>query len=192
MNVAVLCSGGGTNLQALIDAERAGAFPHAQIALVGVDRDCYALERAGTAGIPTVTVTSADLLAALEGAGIDVVVLAGFLAIVPPEVTRAYAGRIINIHPSLLPAYGGKGMYGLRVHEAVLAAGETLTGATVHLVTDTIDGGDILLQREVDVEPGDTPEALQVRVMHEAEWEILPQALAELTADLAQRGKEKQ
>ncbi|WP_406709547.1 phosphoribosylglycinamide formyltransferase [Trueperella pyogenes] len=192
MNVAVLCSGGGTNLQALIDAERAGAFPHAQIALVGVDRDCYALERAGTVGIPTVTVTSADLLAALEGVGIDVVVLAGFLAIVPPEVTRAYAGRIINIHPSLLPAYGGKGMYGLRVHEAVLAAGETRTGATVHLVTDEVDGGDILLQREVDVEPGDTPEALQVRVMHEAEWEILPQALAELTADLAQRGKEKQ
>ncbi|QOR45081.1 phosphoribosylglycinamide formyltransferase [Trueperella pecoris] len=192
MKVAVLCSGGGTNLQALLDAERAGAFPHAQIALVGVDRDCYARQRAAAAGVPAIEVSTTNLPRVLEEAGIDVVVLAGFLAIVPPEVTRAFAGRIINIHPSLLPAYGGKGMYGLRVHEAVLAAGETRTGATVHLVTDTIDGGEILLQREVDVEPGDTAEILQARVMKEAEWKILPQALAELMADLAQSGKRKQ
>lgn len=184
MRVAVLCSGGGTNLQALLDAAAAGRLPHAQLALVGADRDCHALERAKKAGVPALRIAKTDLAAALEEARIDVVVLAGYLAIVPTEVTRAYAGRMINIHPSLLPAYGGPGMYGLRVHQAVLAAGESVTGATVHLVTDEVDGGPILSQAEVKVEPGDTPETLQARVMEQAEWRLLPRALADLTQKL--------
>ncbi|WP_311777917.1 phosphoribosylglycinamide formyltransferase [Trueperella abortisuis] len=184
MRVAVLCSGGGTNLQALLDAAAAGRLPHAQLVLVGVDRDCHALERAKKAGVPALRIAKTDLAAVLEEARIDVVVLAGYLAIVPAEVTRAYAGRMINIHPSLLPAYGGPGMYGLRVHEAVLAAGESVTGATVHLVTDEVDGGPILSQAEVKVEPGDTPETLQARVMEQAEWRLLPRTLADLTQKL--------
>lgn len=189
MRVAVLCSGGGTNLQALIDAAADGRLQHAQLALVGADRDCFALERAERAGICAVRVATSDLARVLEEAAIDVVVLAGYLAIVPVEVTSAYAGRMINIHPSLLPAYGGPGMYGLRVHEAVLAAGEEVTGATVHLVTDEVDGGPILCQAEVKVEPGDTPQSLQARVMEQAEWRLLPAALAELTQKLEGAGR---
>ncbi len=185
--VAVLVSGGGTNLQALIDAGQGGRLPHAELALVVSSRaDAFALRRAQDAGLPseilarkayTPEAFDAALLALLRQNNIDVVVLAGFMTILGPTVLRAFAGRILNVHPSLIPAYCGAGFYGLRVHEAVLAAGETETGATVHLVTEVVDGGEILLQQRVAVQPGDTPETLQRRVMEQAEWQILPRAL---------------
>lgn len=187
--VAVLVSGGGTNLQALIDAKRAGELPEAEFSLVVSSRGgVYALKRAEAAGIPTCVVDRRDfggpeefdqaLLAALQKARVDLVVLAGFLSILGSAVINAYSGRIINVHPSLIPSFCGKGYYGLKVHRAALEYGVKVTGATVHLVNEVPDGGRILLQKAVDVLPGDTPERLQKRVMEQAEWVLLPQALA--------------
>ena len=180
LNVAVLVSGGGTNLQAILDAKAAGALPHAKIALVLASKPgVYALERASKAGVPGIVVArksyaapeeyDAALLAALREHRIDVVVLAGFLSILGPSVITAYSERILNVHPSLIPSFCGAGYYGLRVHEAALAKGVKVTGATVHFVNEVPDGGRILLQQAVDVLPGDTPETLQKRVMEQAE-----------------------
>ena len=193
--IAVLVSGGGTNLQALIDAERAGAIPHGEIVLVVSSKPgVYALERAAAAGIPSRVVSRREsasqeafedgLLAALREAGADLVVLAGFLSILGPRVIAAYPDRIINVHPSLIPSFCGAGFYGLRVHEAALSYGVKVTGATVHLVNEIPDGGRILMQRAVDILPGDTPETLQRRVMEEAEWKLLPAACELMAKEL--------
>ena len=190
--IAVLVSGGGTNLQALIDAERKGLLPSGEIVLVISNKaGAYALERAKTAGIRALTVTKKDcgsqeafetaLIDALDAQGIDLIVLAGFMSILSERFTRHFENRIINVHPALIPSFCGKGFYGLRVHEAALAYGVKVTGATVHYVNEVPDGGRIILQKAVDVLPGDTPELLQRRVMEQAEWIILPQA-AELVS----------
>lgn len=188
LNIAVLVSGSGTNLQAIIDAVKDGRIDGRITAVIASRPGVYALERARRAGIPTQVVErrqfdapgdfDAALLQALRGARAELVVLAGFLSILGPAVIRAYPDRIVNIHPSLIPAFCGKGYYGLKVHEAVLRRGVKVTGATVHLVNDVPDGGPILLQKAVAVEPGDTPETLQRRVMEEAEWQLLPRAVA--------------
>lgn len=188
LNIAVLVSGGGTNLQALIDAVQAGGV-RGRIALVVASRpDAYALERAAKAGIPTRVVCRRDcadeaafdtaLLDALAQAEPGLVVLAGWLSILGRRVTDAYRGRMINIHPSLIPSFCGPGFYGLRVHRAALDYGVKVTGATVHFVNEVADGGAIILQKAVDVLPGDTPETLQQRVMREAEWKLLPRAVS--------------
>ena len=187
VRVAVLVSGGGTNLQALLDAEKNGELPNAKIALVISNvAHAHALERAKAADYPSHTCLSRgrnqaefekDLLNALEFNRIDLIVLAGFLAILSENFTRRYPKRILNIHPSLIPSFCGKNFYGLRVHEAVLERGVKLTGATVHFVNEIPDGGEIILQKAVEVKPGDTPQILQHRVMEEAEWKILPQAV---------------
>ncbi|MEQ2520395.1 phosphoribosylglycinamide formyltransferase [Ruthenibacterium sp. CLA-JM-H11] len=193
MRVAVLVSGGGTNLQALIDAKAAGKLPNAQLALVVASKPgVYALERAAKAGIETAVVrrkdyASADafndaMLQTLQSHGIEAVVLAGYLSMVGQNVVRAYPDRILNIHPSLIPSFCGAGYYGLRVHQAALKKGVKVTGATVHLVNEAYDDGRIVLQKAVYVEEGDTPETLQRRVMEQAEWEILPRALDLLTS----------
>ena len=195
VNVAVLVSGGGTNLQALIDAKTAGNLPKAKLALVIASKPgVYALERAKAAGIPTEVVCRKDfdtseafdqtMLETLRRYNIGVVVLAGYLSIVGAPVVAAYPDKIINIHPSLIPSFCGAGYYGLRVHEAALKKGVKVTGATVHLVNEKYDDGRILLQKAVAVEEGDTPETLQKRVMQQAEWEILPKAL-----DMLPRGE---
>ena len=193
IRIAVLVSGGGTNLQALIDAQQAGEIPDGEIALVVSNKTgAYALERAAKAGIPAVTVTKKAnggtqegfeqaLLAVLKENRIDLVILAGFLAILSAGFTRAYNDRIINVHPSLIPSFCGKGFYGLKVHEAALEYGVKVTGATVHLVNEIRDGGRILLQKAVDILPDDTAETLQKRVMEQAEWKLLPLA-AQLVA----------
>ncbi|MBQ3134187.1 MAG: phosphoribosylglycinamide formyltransferase [Oscillospiraceae bacterium] len=193
IRIAVLVSGGGTNLQALIDAQQAGEIPDGEIALVVSNKTgAYALERAAKAGIPAVTVTKKAnggtqegfeqaLLAVLKENRIDLVILAGFLAILSAGFTRAYNDRIINVHPSLIPSFCGKGFYGLKVHEAALEYGVKVTGATVHLVNEIPDGGRILLQKAVDILPDDTAETLQKRVMEQAEWKLLPLA-AQLVA----------
>lgn len=193
VDVAVLVSGGGTNLQALIDARNAGQMPDANLRLVVADRPgCYATERAEEAGIEaigldrTAPTFAHDLLSALETAEIDIVVLAGFLTILPPQVVAAYEGRMLNVHPSLIPAFAGPGWYGLKVHEAALERGVHVTGATVHLVNEEADAGPIVAQQTVAVEPGDTPETLQRRVMEEAEWVLLPRATQELAQRLAE------
>ena len=188
--IAVLVSGGGTNLQALIDANlQAG-----EIALVVSSRPgVYALERAYKAGIPSVVIAKKGstqeafeekLRAALEEYRIDLIVLAGFLTILSEDFTRRYPRRILNIHPSLIPAFCGEGYYGLRVHEAALARGVKLTGATVHFVNEIPDGGEIILQKAVEVKAGDTPEILQRRVMEQAEWKLLPQAVVLVSEEL--------
>lgn len=192
--IAVLVSGGGTNLQALIDANlQAG-----EIALVVSSRPgVYALERASRAGISSLVIAKKGstqeafeekLRAALEEYNIDLIVLAGFLTILSEDFTRRYPRRILNIHPSLIPAFCGEGYYGLRVHEAALRRGVKLTGATVHFVNEIPDGGEIVLQKAVEVLPGDTPEILQRRVMEEAEWKLLPQAV-ELVSEEIRRNK---
>ena len=192
--IAVLVSGGGTNLQALIDANlQAG-----EIALVVSSRPgVYALERAYKAGIPSVVIAKKGstqeafeekLRAALEEYRIDLIVLAGFLTILSEDFTRRYPRRILNIHPSLIPAFCGEGYYGLRVHEAALARGVKLTGATVHFVNEIPDGGEIILQKAVEVKAGDTPEILQRRVMEQAEWKLLPQAV-ELVSEEIRRSR---
>ena len=192
--IAVLVSGGGTNLQALIDANlQAG-----EIALVVSSRPgVYALERAYRAGIPSVVIAKKGstqeafeekLRAALEEYRIDLIVLAGFLTILSEDFTRRYPRRILNIHPSLIPAFCGEGFYGLRVHEAALKRGVKLTGATVHFVNEIPDGGEIILQKAVEVKDGDTPEILQRRVMEQAEWKLLPQAV-ELVSEEIRRSK---
>ena len=188
LKVAVLVSGGGTNLQAILDAQAAGAIPHGQVSLVVASKPgVYALERAAKAGVESTVVSRRDypsaeafdaaLLDTLQSHGIQLVVLAGFLSILGPSVIAAYPDRIVNVHPSLIPSFCGEGFYGLRVHEAALAKGVKVTGATVHLVNEVCDGGRILLQKAVDVEPGDTPEILQKRVMEQAEWKLLPAAV---------------
>ena len=188
LKVAVLVSGGGTNLQAILDAQAAGAIPHGQVSLVVASKPgVYALERATKAGVESAVVSRRDypsaeafdaaLLDTLQSHGIQLVVLAGFLSILGPSVIAAYPDRIVNVHPSLIPSFCGEGFYGLRVHEAALAKGVKVTGATVHLVNEVCDGGRILLQKAVDVEPGDTPEILQKRVMEQAEWKLLPAAV---------------
>ena len=186
--IAVLCSGGGTNLQALLESERRGENPNGKIELVVASKPgVYALERAANFGVESAVVSRRDyadsaafdaaLLDTLQSHNIDVVVLAGFLSVLGEKVIAAYRNKIINVHPSLIPSFCGAGYYGLRVHEAALAKGVKVTGATVHFVNEVPDGGRILLQQAVDVLPGDTPETLQRRIMEQAEWEILPQAI---------------
>lgn len=185
--IAVLVSGGGSNLQALLDAGAQGRLPSGELALVLSDRaGAYALERARVARLPAVCLPrrgreaadwERELLGLLREHRIDLLVLAGFLSILGPMVIQAYPGRILNVHPSLIPAFCGRGYYGLRVHEAALARGVKLTGATVHLVNEEPDGGPILLQQAVKVLPGDTPQSLQRRVMEQAEWQLLPLAV---------------
>ena len=196
VKTAVLVSGGGTNLQALIDAQNSGKIKSAEIALVISNRkQVYALERARLAGIPSAVVTrkaagsreafEAGIEALLTEYGIELIVLAGFLAILSEDFTSRHRERILNIHPSLIPAFCGEGFYGLKVHEAALARGVKVTGATVHFVNEIPDGGRILLQKAVQVLPGDTPEVLQRRVMEEAEWQLLPAAVEMVASDLA-------
>lgn len=203
VRAAVLVSGGGTNLQAIIDAKRAGKIPSAELALVVASNvSAYALTRAETAGIAHAVLRKekgeapADygerLLALLRENAIDVVVLAGFLTILPENVIRAYDHRILNIHPSLIPSFCGDGFYGLHVHEAALKRGVKVTGATVHFVNEITDGGDIIAQKAVEVLPGDTPEILQRRVMEQAEWILLPQALEQVAGEIAKKREEKQ
>ena len=186
INIAVLVSGGGTNLQALIDAQ-GKVLQHGKIKLVISSKpDVYALQRAKQAGIDHCVIAKRDystqeefsnaLLQQLQSYQIDMIVLAGYLSILDETIIRAYPNRIINIHPSLIPSFCGKGYYGLKVHEAALAYGVKVTGATVHIVNEIPDGGKILLQKAVDILPFDTPETLQQRVMEEAEWILLPQA----------------
>lgn len=191
--VAVLVSGGGTNLQAILDAEKRGELPHARVGIVVSSRpDAYALKRAEEAGVPTAVAErkkcvsqeefEGEIEGAIESVGAEVIVLAGFMSILSEKFTSRYPERIINVHPSLIPKFCGKGFYGLKVHEAVLAAGEKVTGATVHYVNEIPDGGRIIFQKEVAVREDDTPETLQRRVMEEAEWKLLPRAV-ELTAE---------
>lgn len=190
--IAVLVSGGGTNLQALLDAEAAGSIPNGDIALVVSNNPgAYALERAKNAGVPAAVISKrecgsqaafeARLQGILELDAIDMIILAGFMCILTENFTKKWPNRILNIHPSLIPAFCGEGFYGLHVHEAALARGVKVTGATVHFVNEIPDGGPILLQKAVEVLPGDTPETLQRRVMEQAEWILLPQA-AQLVA----------
>ncbi len=189
LRTAVLVSGGGTNLQALIDASARGEMPHVELALiVSSSANAYALERAKKAGIRGEYVEKTGfeerLNALLDEEGVGLIVLAGFLRILSEDFTRRWAGRIINIHPSLIPAFCGSGFYGLHVHEAALSRGVKVTGATVHFVNEIPDGGEIIAQRAVEVLPGDTPEVLQRRVMEQAEWKILPEAAEAVAAKL--------
>lgn len=184
--ICVLVSGGGTNLQALIDAEKRGELPDGVLSLVVSNRkNAYALERAKAAGIPARWIGKQDfeysLQQSLQEEKIDMIILAGFLRILTQSFTEKWPKRILNIHPSLIPAFCGEGFYGLKVHEAALERGVKLTGATVHYVNEIPDGGEIILQKAVEIIPGDTPEVLQRRVMEEAEWKLLPQA-AEIAA----------
>jgi len=193
VKIAVLVSGGGTNLQALIDAQGDGRLKSGEIVLVVSNRaDAFALTRAARAGIPAAHLKKDGfeeaLNALLEERGIGLLVLAGFLKILSPEFTKKWDGRIINIHPSLIPAFCGEGYYGLRVHEAALSRGVKWTGATVHFVNEVPDGGAIILQKPVEILPDDTAETLQKRVMREAEWVILPEA-AELVSKKLLEGK---
>ena len=187
IKVAVLVSGGGTNLGALIEAERKGIIKSGKLSLVISNKvGAYALERAKAANIEALTVTKSEcgsqeafeekLISELQSRGIELIVLAGFMAILSEKFTNTFDGRIINVHPSLIPSFCGKGFYGLRVHEAALEYGVKVTGATVHYVNEIPDGGKIILQKSVPVRKGDTPEVLQRRVMEKAEWIILPKA----------------
>ena len=197
VKAAVLVSGGGTNLQALLDAQDRGELGAANICYVVSNRKAaYALERARNHNVETGVLSKVmqpdpdkydeQLLDMLRAHGADMIVLAGFLGILGPKVLEAYSGRIINIHPALIPSFCGKGFYGLHVHEAVLARGCKVTGATAHLVTAGVDEGPILLQKAVDVLPGDTPETLQRRVMEQAEWLLLPRAVKMLAEEIEQ------
>lgn len=196
--IAVLISGGGTNLQAIIDFAAAGKLASGEIALVVSDKaDAYGLERAKKADIPTAVVLAdkslalperkakfeAELSAVLAESGIEMIVLAGFMRILSPDFVGNWKDRIINVHPSLIPSFCGEGFYGLKVHEAALAYGVKVTGATVHFVNEVPDGGAIIYQKAVEIKDGDTPEILQKRVMEEAEWKLLP-AAAEYVANL--------
>ena len=183
--IAVFVSGGGTNLQALIDAQTKGIIESGEIVLVASNKPgAYALERAANAGIKSVVINKKEcssnaefedkLIGTLDGEGIDVIVLAGFMCILSERFTKHYENRIINVHPSLIPSFCGEGYYGLRVHEAALKYGVKVSGATVHFVNEIPDGGRIIMQKAVEVKEGDTPEILQRRIMEEAEWKILP------------------
>ena len=195
LNIAVLVSGGGTNLQALLNAQQSGALRSGRVTLVVSNKPgAYALTRAREHGVETALLTpepgetpaayGARLVALLQSREIGLVVLAGFLLILAPNVVAAYRDRIINVHPSLIPAFCGEGFYGLRVHRAALERGVKVTGATVHLVNEVPDGGRILAQKAVEVLPGDTPETLQRRVMEEAEWVLLPLEVERCAAGL--------
>ena len=198
--IAVLVSGGGTNLEALLNAQEAGALPHVEIVLVlSSNPEAYALERAKRRGVPAIPLSrkqlgqepfEAALMEALTQYRVDLVVLAGFLSILSADFVRRWPDRIVTVHPSLIPAFCGKGYYGLKVHEAALRRGVRVTGATVHLVNEIPDGGRILLQKAVDILPGDTPETLQRRVMEQAEWVLLPQAAEQLAAHIATEKEE--
>ncbi len=188
IKIGVFVSGGGTNLQALIDAQASGKIKSGEIVLVVSSKpDVYALERAANAGIPAAVANrkllktqetfEATLIELLRESQVEVIVLAGFLSILSESFVKKYENRIINVHPSLIPSFCGDGYYGLRVHEAALARGVRVTGATVHFVNEITDGGEIILQKAVSVKNGDTPETLQRRVMEEAEWKILPEAV---------------
>ncbi|MBR5015471.1 MAG: phosphoribosylglycinamide formyltransferase [Clostridia bacterium] len=186
-NIAVLVSGGGTNLQALIDAKAAGLIPHGEfVAVISNVADAYALERARQGGIPAITILKSEcgsqedfesvLYDSLESMDVDLIVLAGFLNVLSADFVSKYPKRIINVHPSLIPSFCGDGMYGLKVHHAALERGVKVTGATVHYVNEITDGGEIIMQKAVEVLPNDTPATLQKRVMEEAEWILLPRA----------------
>ena len=193
--IAVLVSGGGTNLQALLDAEAAGKIPHGEIAMViSNNPDAYALERARLAGVPGAVITRKEcgsreafedaLQAVLERNGTDLIILAGFMAILSERFTSKWPDRILNVHPSLIPSFCGEGFYGLKVHEAALAYGVKVTGATVHFVNEIPDGGKIIAQKAVEILDGDTPEILQRRVMEQAEWILLPPAAEKVCAEM--------
>lgn len=193
INIAVLVSGGGTNLQALIDAAAAGRVENGRLSLVvSSNPEAFALERAAKAGVPSAVLRRRDfadtegygaaLAALLDENGIGLVVLAGFMTVLPDSFCRKYENRIINVHPSLIPSFCGEGFYGLRVHEAALVKGVKVTGATVHFVSEVVDGGAIIAQKAVAVEQDDTPETLQRRVMENAEWLLLPQAVSDFCA----------
>ena len=195
LRVAVLVSGGGTNLQAIIDAVESGQITNTKIAgVISNNKNAYALERAKKHGIPSLCISpkqfasreefNEQFLEKVNELHPDLIVLAGFLVVIPPAMTETYRNRIINIHPSLIPSFCGTGFYGLKVHEAALARGVKVVGATVHFVDEGTDTGPIILQKAVEVEPGDTPEVLQRRVMEQAEWKILPRAI-----DLIANGK---
>lgn len=195
LRVVVMVSGGGTNLQAIIDGVKSGAITNTEIVgVISNNRNAYALKRAEENGISSQCVSPKDfdtreifngkLLEAVDGYRPDLIVLAGFLVVIPPEMTAKYRNRIINIHPSLIPSFCGKGYYGLKVHEAALERGVKVVGATVHFVDEGTDTGPIILQKAVEVRQGDTPEILQRRVMEQAEWIILPRAI-----DLIANGK---
>jgi len=195
--IAVLVSGGGTNLQALIDAEKSGIIKDGEIKLVIASKPgVYALTRAENAGIPTAVAYKKELgsqeafeeriEALLREYGIELIVLAGFMSILSGDFTSRYPERIINVHPALIPSFCGKGFYGLHVHEAALAYGVKVTGATVHFVNEVPDGGRIIMQKAVYIKDGDTPEILQRRVMEEAEWKILPESVEKVSASLRQ------
>ena len=193
--IAVLVSGGGTNLQALIDARKSGIIKSGELSLViSNNPNAFALERAKAAGIESAVLTRKELgsqeafedamISLLDEKGIDLIVLAGFMSILSEKFTRHFENRIINVHPSLIPSFCGKGFYGLKVHEAALEYGVLVTGATVHFVNEIPDGGKIILQKAVYIEKGDTPETLQKRVMEQAEWQILPQAAELVSANI--------
>ena len=193
--IAVLVSGGGTNLQALLEAEEAGKIPHGEIAMViSNNPNAYALERARNFGVPAAVVSKkelgsqeafeAQLNAVLERNGTDLIILAGFMCILSEKFTSKWPKRIINVHPSLIPSFCGAGFYGLRVHQAALDYGVKVTGATVHFVNEIPDGGEIIAQKAVYIEEGDTPEILQRRVMEQAEWLLLPEAAEKVCANM--------
>ena len=188
LRIAVCVSGGGTNLQAILDGIKDGSIRNTEVAaVISNNADAYALERAAKAGVPGICISPKDfpdreafheaLLAKLEEIAPDLIVLAGYLVKIPKEMITRFEHRIINIHPSLIPSYCGVGYYGLKVHEGVLSRGSKVTGATVHFVDSGMDSGPILLQKPVYVEPGDTPQILQRRVMEQAEWKLLPEAI---------------
>lgn len=198
--IAVLVSGGGTNLQALIDAERSGIIHSGKISLVLSNKEgTYALQRARNAGIETLVVEKkscldqadfeSKIIKALDERGIQLIVLAGFMSILSADFTSHYENRIINVHPSLIPSFCGKGFYGLRVHEAALAYGVKVSGATVHFVNEIPDGGKIIMQRAVEVREDDTPETLQRRIMEEAEWKILPLSCELVSREIAEKAE---
>ena len=195
VRIAVLVSGGGTNLQALLDAQKGGKLPDGEIVLVVASNPkAYAITRAQQAGVPAVVCSrkalgsqaafEAAISQALADHGVELIVLAGFMSILSEAFTSRWPRRILNVHPSLIPAFCGKGYYGLKVHQAALDYGVKVTGATVHFVNEVPDGGEILLQKAVDVLPGDTPEVLQRRVMEQAEWILLPQATQMISEEI--------
>ncbi len=200
VKIAVLVSGGGTNLQALIDAERSGIIKSGKLSLVVSSKpDAYALTRAANAGIKTAVASRRELgsqaafetkiLEALEENGIELIILAGFMSILSEDFVKKYPKRIINVHPALIPSFCGEGFYGLRVHEAALAYGVKLTGATVHFVNEIPDGGEIIAQKSVAIRKNDTPETLQRRVMERAEWKLLPRAAESVSREILKNKK---
>ena len=197
--IAVMVSGGGTNLQALLDAQKSGILTAGEIVLViASNSKAYAITRAENAGVPAVVCSrnelgsqeafEAAISQALADHGVELIVLAGFMSILSENFTSQWPRRILNVHPSLIPSFCGQGFYGLKVHEAALAYGVKVTGATVHFVNEVPDGGEILLQKAVDIRPGDTPEVLQKRVMEQAEWKLLPQATQMVSEEIG-KGK---